>query len=75
MKQYGELLGYLPPPSKKKCKKSIDADWDALKITEAEIRAATYDTPPKEYKVHINSQYESNWQDMDENDFLDAMLS
>ena len=75
MKQYGELLRYLPPPSQKKCKKSVDADWDALEITKDEIRAATYDALPQDYKTHINSQYEFDWQDMDDNDFLDAMLS
>ena len=69
------MLRYLPPPPQKKYKKSVDVDCNALEITEDEIQAATYDALPQDYKTHINSQYESDWQDMDDNDFLDAMLS
>ena len=75
MKQYGELLHYLPPPSWRKCKKSADADWDERKVTKNEIRVVTYDALPQDYQTHINSQYKADWQDMDDTDFLDAMLS
>ena len=42
MREYGDALCYLPPPSRKGCKKSANADWEALlSITEEEIWTAT----------------------------------
>ena len=75
MRKYGALLSHLPPTSLKKDTRSFDADWDEVKITKREIRAAIYDALPEDYKTHINCQCEAGWQDMDENDFLNAMLA
>ena len=75
MREYGALLCHLPPPSLKKDSRSFNADWDALEITTKEIQAATYSALPENYKIHINCQCEADWQDMDENDFLNAMLA
>ena len=44
-------------------------------MTEEDIRAATFDSIPKEYREHIDSQYENDYRDMEEAYFLDAMLS
>ena len=44
-------------------------------ITEEEIQTATYDALPPDYRTHINSQYELDFRDMEEIDFLQAMLS
>ena len=73
MKEYRELLRYLPPLFQRKCKASTNADWNTQKVTDDENRAATYDVLPRDYKTHINSQFELDWQDMDNNEFLDAM--
>ena len=54
MKQYRELLCHLPPPSSKKCHNSADAKWESLQVTDEEIRNATYDALPPDYKTHIN---------------------
>ena len=76
MRDYGDTLHYLPPPYQKGCKKSANADWEALvSITKEEIQTATYDALPPDYRTHINSQYELNFRDMEEIDFLEAMLS
>ena len=44
-------------------------------ITEEDIRTATYDALPKEYQTHIEGQYDTDFRDMDEIEFLEAMLS
>ena len=76
MREYGDALRYLPPPSQKGCKKSADADWEALtSITEEEIQTATYNTLPPDYRSHIDSQYELDFRDIEEIDLLEAMLS
>ena len=76
MREYGDTLRFLQPSSRKGSKRSADADWDALmSITEEDIRTATFDALPKEYKTHIDGQFEVDFRDMDEIDFLDAMLS
>ena len=76
MREYGDTLRYLQPSSRKGSKKSADADWAALEsITEEDIRTATYDALPKDYKTHIDGQFEVYFRDMDEIEFLEAMLS
>ena len=76
MREYGETLQHLQPSSRKGTKRSADADWNALtSITEEDVRVATFDALPQEYKTHIDGQYEVDFRDMDEIDFLDAMLS
>ena len=44
-------------------------------ITEEEIWTATYDALALDYRCHIESQYELDFMDMEETDFVDAMLS
>ena len=76
MREYGDTLRFLQPPSRKGSKKSADADWAALEmISEEDIRTATYDALPQEYKTHIEGQYDTDFRDMDEIEFLEAMLS
>ena len=76
MREYGDTLRFLQPSSRKGSKRSADADWDALMgISEEDIRTATYDALPPDYKSHIDGQYEVDFRDMDEIDFLEAMLS
>ena len=76
MREYGETLRYLQPPSRKGSKKAADAEWAALEsVTEEDIRTATYDALPREYKTHIEGQYNTDFRDMDEIEFLEAMLS
>ena len=76
MREYGDTLRYLQPPSRKGSKKSADADWAALEcISEEDIHTATYDALPKEYKTHIEGQYETDFRDMDEIEFLESMLA
>ena len=76
MREYGETLRFLQPSSRKGSKRSADADWDALmNISEEDIRTATYDALPPDYQAHIDSQYEVDFRDMDDIDFLEAMLS
>ena len=75
MIEYGALLCHLPPLSTKKDTRSFNADWDAVEVTKKEIQAAIYDALPEDYKTHINCQCEANWQDMEENNFLNAMLA
>ena len=76
MREYGDALHYLSPPSRKGCKNSADADWKALmSINKEESRAATYDALPRDYRCHIKSQYELDFMDMEETDFVDVMLT
>ena len=76
MREYGDTLRFLQPSSRKGSKRAADADWNALtSITEEDIRTATFDALPSEYKAHIEGQYEVDFRDMDEIEFLDAMLS
>jgi hypothetical protein len=76
MREYGDTLRHLQPPSRKGTKKSAEADWAALEmISEEDIRTATYDALPKEYKTHIEGQYETDFRDMDEIEFLEAMIA
>jgi hypothetical protein len=76
MREYGDTLRYLQPSSRKGSKKSADADWAALEsITEEDVRTATYDALPQDYKTHIDGQYEVDFRDMDEVEFLEAMIS
>ena len=76
MREYGDILRHLQPPAKKGNKKSADANWDALtSITEEDVRTATFDALPEPYKTHIEGNYESDFRDMDEIDFLEAMIS
>ena len=73
MKQYGELLCHLPPPSSKKCNKLADGKWDTLQVSKEEIRYAIFDALPQDYQTHIQHCFEADWQDMNENEFLNAM--
>jgi hypothetical protein len=76
MREYGDTLRFLQPPSRKGSKKSADADWAALEmISEEDILTAMYDALPQEYKTHIEGQYDTDFRDMDEIEFLKAMLS
>ena len=75
MREYRALLHHLPPLSSKRDTKSFDANWDAVKITKEEIQAAIYDALPEDYKTHINYQCKADWQDMDENKVLNAMIA
>ena len=76
MREYGDTLKYLQPPSRKGSKRSSKAQWDALlSITEEDIRTATFDALPEEYRTHITGQFEENFRSMDDIEFLEAMLS
>ena len=76
MREYGDTLWYLQPPSQKGSKRPLDVDWEALTgITEEDIQTATYDALLPDYRTHIDNQYEVNFRDMEEIDFLEAMLS
>ena len=75
MREYRALLCHLPPPSLKRGTKSFDANWDAVKITKEEIWAAIYNALLEDYKTHINYQCKADWQDMEENKFLNAMIA
>ena len=76
MIEYGNTLEFLQPPTRKGHTKSSEADWEALKsITKSDIRVATFYAIPVEYRNHIESQYESDYRDMQEGEFLDAMIS
>ena len=73
MNEYAELLQYLPPPSKRG-DKSRDARWDKIKpLNEDDIREAIYDGLPEPYRSHVSNNFEQDWQDMEESDFLDAL--
>ena len=73
MNKYSELLTYLPPPSRKGSK-SGDAECDALKpLKESSLCAAIYDGLPAPYQNHVANNYEEDWRDMEEADFLDAL--
>ena len=75
MREYRALLRHLPPLSSKIVTKSFDAKWGAMEITNEEIRAAIYNALPEDYKTHITYQCKADWQNMDENEFLNAMLA
>ena len=76
MREYGDMLKFFQPSSRKVHKKSVNADWLALEsVTDEEICTATYDELPKDYRTHIDGQYEVDFRDMDETDFLEAMLN
>ena len=60
MREYRALLCHLPPASSKRSTKPFDANWDAVKITKEEIRAAIYNALPEDYKTHINYQCKAN---------------
>ena len=76
MREYGDTLRFLQPSSRKGSKRSADADWNALEsITEEDICTATFNALPGEYRTHIDGQFEVNFRDMDEIEFLNAMLS
>ena len=75
MREYGALLRHLPPLSSKIVTKSCDAKWEAVEITNKEIQAAVYNALLEDYKTHITYQCKADWQDMDENEFLNVMLA
>ena len=76
MREYGDTLRYLQPPSRKGSKRSSDAQWDALlSITEEDTRTAMFDALPEEYRTHITGQFEEDFRSMDDIEFLEAMLS
>jgi hypothetical protein len=73
MNEYNELLQYLLPPSTRGSRSS-EADWDKLKsISEGDIRAAIYDGLPEAYQDHVSNQYEEDWINMEEPNFLDVL--
>ena len=76
MREYGDMLHYLPPPTQKGCKKSTKADWEALvSINEEVILTLTFDALPLDYRRHIKSNYKLDFLDMEEVDFVNSMLS
>ena len=75
MKEYRALLCHLPPPSSKNTTTSFGANWNKVEVTEREIRAATYDALPKKYQDYICYHCKADWQDMSDNDFLNAMMA
>ena len=63
-------------PQVKVSKRSLNAQWDTLlSISDEDIRTATFDELPKEYKTHTIGQFEEGFLSMDEIEFLEAMLS
>ena len=61
MREYAHILSFLQPPTRKGSKGSSDADWKALKrISQEDIRVATFDALPVEYRNYIESQYEKD---------------
>ena len=75
MKEYGALLRHLPPPSSKNATRSFEARWEEVRVTDREIRAATYDALPKKYQDYINYSCKEDWHDMSDHDFLQAMMA
>ena len=76
MREYGDTLQFLQPSSRKGSKRSTDTDQEAItRVTEEDIRTATFDALPSEYRTHIEGQFEVDFRDIGEIDFLDAMLS
>ena len=75
MKEYGALLRHLPPPSSKTTHSSFEAYWEEVSVTHREIRAATYDALPKKYQDYINYNCKEGWQEMSDQDFLQAMMA
>ena len=45
------------------------------RITQEDIRVATFDALPDDYRNHIDYQYENDYRYIQEGDFLDAILS
>ena len=75
MRKYGALLHHLPRPYFKTATRSFDEKWEAVEIREEKIWAAIYDALPEDYKTHITYQCKADWQEMDENKFLNAMVA
>ena len=76
IREYGDTLRFLQPSSRKGSKRSAHADWEALvRVTEEDIRAATFDALSSKYHTHIEGQFKVDFRDIGEIDFLDAMLS
>ena len=74
-KEYRALLRHLPPPSSKNATRSFEARWEEVRVTDREIRAATYDALPKKYQDYINYSCKEDWHDMSDHDFLQAMMA
>ena len=54
----------------------LEAKWDKrLALDEESIRGAIYDGLPTLYKNHIDTMYDKDYQDMEENEFLQAQLA
>ena len=75
MREYGELLRHLPPPSTRRCTHSSQARWDEVILTEGEIRRAIFDALPHDYQIHIKYNQVEDWQEMSDQEFLDVMVS
>ena len=54
---------------------STGARWEKVQILEEEICDAIYDALPQDYKTHINYNTNVDWQEMDDQEFLDIMMS
>ena len=75
MKEYGELLRHLPAPSTRRCINSNGARWDEVSLTEREIRCAIYDALPQDYQIYMRCNILADWQEINDQEFLDAMMS
>ena len=75
MKEYGELLRHLPVSSQRRCAVSTGARWKDLQVSKEEIQNLIYDALPQDYKMHIDCSFAADWQEMDDNEFLDVMMS
>jgi hypothetical protein len=75
MKEYGKLLRHLPPPSTKCCNTFRGARWDEVSLTDSEIRCAIYDALPPDYKTYLRCNFRADWDEMNDQEFLDAMMS
>ena len=48
MREYGNMLSFLQPPTRKGNKISVDEDWGFLKkISKEDIRVSTFDALPE----------------------------
>ena len=74
MKLYGEKIKLMQPPSKKKASSFLEADWEAQKqIIPQLVRKAIFYGLPKPYQDAIKHSHETDYRDMDDAEFIQAM--
>ena len=76
MREYAEIFAFLIPAHGKRNNKASDAIWRERKeLTEREIHQAIYYGLPLPYQEDLESHYQKDYQEMDWNEFLNALLS